>query len=187
MPPEECRRCLDGNRSPKGTKNRPDKKKREERKEKEKPSEFATLKRGVTPQPRALVKDGPYYTGLIPGKTETRLEHLEHHIPGSSHDWTTAKLAAQAGQRSSSSPSAFSSGTDYRGLIANAQMYFNTADGERVREYAQHGRIYRVTLLDDHDRLEITVIESVSGGNYGLVSTFDDETAPYVTRQGWYN
>ena len=81
----------------------------------------------------------------------------------------------------------FASGTDYRGLIANAQTYFNTADSERVREYAQHKRIYRVTLLDDHDRLEITIIESVPGGSYGLVSTFDDETAPYVTRQGWYN
>lgn len=186
MPPEECRFCREGNRPPKGTKRRPTKKEKEEKEKEKLPDDFRSLNHGISPQPRAIMKDGAYYRDLIPGRNETRIEHLEHHIPGSSHDMTTPALAAQSGEKQPKSPSAFSNGTGFEGLLSNAQTFLNTADSDQVREYTHGGRLVRVTFIGDHDGLEVTLLDSLPGNTYGVATTYDNVTAAYVKTQPWY-
>ena len=187
MPPEECRPCHEGNRPPKGTKKRPDRKEKEEKEKKKRSDDFRMLHHGISPQPRAIMKDGAYYRDKIPGKDETRIEHLEHHIPGSAHDLTTSARAAQGGLKLPKSPSSFASGSGFEGLLANTQTFLNSADSNQVREYASGVRIVRVTFTGDHDRLEITLLDKLPGDTYGVATTYDNVTTSDVKGQPWYN
>ena len=185
-PVSECRPCRDGNRPSKGVEKRPSKEKRRKEKEEEKPAEFSTLAFGVPLQPRPLVTTGRYYDTML-SSGETRKEHIGRHVPGSIYDMTTEDAATANGLPRPKSPSAFASDPHVDSLLETAQYHLSSADTSSVREYEDHGRIIRVTRLNGHDRLEISILRELSAGSYGLVTTYDNVTVQDVKDQTWYN
>jgi hypothetical protein len=186
-PVTECHSCQEGRRPPKVIKRRPDRKQREKRKKDERPSEFSRLLPGVDPEPRMLLTDGKYYTDLIPGKAETRIEHIGRHLTGSPYDLTTKVAAEAQGLSRTKSPTSFSNSPDVKDLLASTQEFLKASDKGSVREYMDRGRIVRVTFTGNHDRLELSILEPLSDGTYGLVTTYDNVTVSKVQRKSWYN
>lgn len=134
---------------------------------------------------------GSYYDKVVPSKsggTEIRRVHLEHHIPGSSHDWTTKKAAESQGLGRPDSPSIFAAGVrSWTEMLNNAAPSMLRADDNAVREYVIHQRrIVRVTYSGDHNGLELTFLDATPGG-YGVASSHDNVDVAYVMHQTWYN
>ena len=187
VPITECPSCQQGRRPPKGIKKRPDRKQREKIKEDEKPSEFSALLPGIAPEARTLITSGKYYTDLIPGKAETRIEHIGRHLAGSPYDQTTRIAAEIQGLSETKSPTSFTNSTSVNDLLTNTQEFLKASDAGSVREYMSGGRIVRVTFTGDHDRLELSILEPLSDGTYGLVTTYDNVTVSKVQGKSWYN
>ena len=188
VPETECRSCRDGERPPKGMDERPSREKREQDKKKKRAGEFNDLVRGIQPEARVIITEGPFYTETPQYGRESRIAHLGHHVPGSPYDQTTQSAAASIGASATKSPSSFASGSTVEGLLANAHQLLLMSDDAHVREYRdQFGRIVRVTFTGDHDRLEISILASLPGETYGLVTTYDNVTVQDIYGQSWYN
>lgn len=183
---EECRSCREGNKPQKGTKKFPDKKKRLKKQEENKKEGFDSLLHGVLPKPRPLIVDSAYYQQPIPGKSETRLEHIGKHVPGSPNDRTSLRSASAHGQSMPSSPTSLVVSGNTESLIAKVGSLLNDNDMSKVREYAVNRRIYRVSYSSDDSRLELTIVQKKDDGMYELITTYDSITPEYVKGQDWY-
>jgi hypothetical protein len=71
-------------------------------------------------------------------------------------------------------------------LDSTAARLQETSDAN-VREYrVDNNRIVRVTFSGDHDGLELTFIDKLADGNYGVATTYDNVGLSYVVKQDWY-
>lgn len=192
-PVTECRSCREGKRPPKGIKHPPDKKERTKREQKKRVREFKELHIDFLPEPRPLITDRAFYDAQVTnnrktGLSETRAEHLEHHLVGSPNSWTNAAAAIAAGLTRPSSPTSFAAeGQTVEELLEFTASYALATNSENVREYLiDNNRIARITFTGDHDGLEKTIIERLKDGSYGLVTTHDNVTVEDIIGQTWY-
>lgn len=195
-PITQCPDCESGKTAIKQLERRRRQKRREDEKRDDKPMEFSELAMLRVPAPRLLEQDPEWYksqiiTNDLTKQRESRYVHLQHHMPGSDHDWTSPQAMDQRGlDGAPKSVSSFAEGlTTPEELFAVAESYTSSVDGEFVREYIQKGRIVRVTFCGDHDKLEVTILKTMSNGRHELVSTYDDTTVDKVhskLTKGWW-
>lgn len=197
-PINECHPCRDGNRPPKGTKKRLDREKRKEQEKKERQATFETLAHGIAIEPRPIAYDKSYYEEIIPNKkvrmpnvvwAEERWEHLMHHVPGSEYDWTHPSATQELNLVGRTSPTSFVGfNASFEELLESTKMQLQQASDKSVREYTPYdGRIIRVTFSGDHDGLELTFIDRLDDGSYGVATTYDNVKVSDVQGNTWYN
>lgn len=180
--PTQCRQCESGKKPNKGLK----RKIRNPKKKEKKPDEFEKLKIGINPSPRIIVTDPEVYGSMTTrnaksGTSETRLEHLERHLPDSPNSWV-----GRSGSKTSPTslaPNAKNGGE----LLSKLKPYMEQVDSSSVREYMMdNNRIVRITFTGDHDGLEKTVLRANSDGTYTVITSHDEVTVSEVKGNNWY-
>lgn len=194
-PITECHDCSEGRRQPKGSKKRPDREKRKEVKEPKKQlNGFDRLKQGNIGVIRKVIVDPAFYHSevLRNNKTdqyESRYVHIEHHISGSSNDWTDPAVRAALGISDKSSPTSLvSQGATAEDLLSQIYSYASTTDESIVRDYS-HGQdaVARVTYTGDENRLELTILRyNEHTDSYGVITSYDSLEPDDIKRNGWY-
>lgn len=185
----QCRDCESGKQPLEQLEKKSDRKDREEEKADDKPVEFSELAMLREATPRPIERDPNWYksrmvTNDLTGERESRYVHLQHHMPGSEHDWTSPQAMNRHGlQGKPKSVSSFANGvTNPEELFDVAEPYTRSVDDEYVREYTNNNNVVRVTFRGDHDKLEVTILKALSSGRHELVSTYDDTTAKDVLK-----
>lgn len=190
-PIEECGPCSEGKRPPKAfTTERPSREKRQQQKRKERKTKFSDLKGGAA-KPRMIIVDKAYYESVVTrnittGQRETRAVHLEHHLPGSEHSWTSPEVSAQVGLARPKSPTSFGAENQTLAeLLEFASEYMASTDPEHIREYRDGNLLIRITFVGDHDGLEKTVLKE-KDGLCEVITSHDNVTVRDVMKQSWY-
>jgi len=178
--PKKCRACLEGKKIPRSTIDKRKPFEIDKRKQEKKPEKFSDLVFGINPSSRKIVVDANLYNSETTrsklGDRETRLEHLEHHLP----------LSAKS--LSGSSPTSLvpdaSDGIEFlRGL----ESYMLNSDSNSVREYRiSNDRIARITFTGDHDGLEKTILRENDDGTFTVITSHDKVTVSDVMNSSWY-
>ncbi len=194
-PITECQDCSEGRRQPKGTKKRPDREKRKEEKQPEKKiNTFKDLKPGNAGMSRRVVTSVNFYRGKKMtndknNQEETWLVHLEHHIPGSEHDWTSPRTQAALGLSGKTSPTSLVGyGASGEELLEQVSLYAASTDTSTVRDYTvDTTKVARVTFTGDESMLELSILAlSKTSDDCYVITSYDSLTAADIEQNGWY-
>lgn len=132
-------------------------------------------------EPRKIANNPVYYRQRqIIGDEgpETRLEHIEHHMPRSANSWMTDDVPDPERIKS---PSQFLGEFDRLDADALGHLgaMLGVVDPDYVREHAVGAKIVRHSLLEG-GYMELTVLREIQGhpGIYEVISTYDNIPVP---------
>lgn len=180
VPVKQCQLCSIGQIPTKGVNNWP-KRDRQLRFDKEALSDsFEKLVSSHQIQPRVISQSIDRYRrsttiNSTSGQRETRELHLERHIPNSVNSWTNTDVANKLGLSRPKSPTLFAgSATTALDLLKNMEDYMNNVDPANVREYRSGSNVVRVTYIEGHHGVEVTILRPLNDGTHEVITTHDN-------------